>query len=325
MDSGDARWDLLGLIVILIVLGVAWVWAGGPNRPEATGGSFIYAPYDTKAIENDTANRGDSIGMDRTDDDSYTVGANLSTWGEKISLERGTAARADRAEEEYVVIRNRGREAVTISGWSLKNGADAQVSRTASGDYVAPRSKWVVIPNGVKTYYPGQANSLKPITLSPGEQAIITSGRILDSRPYVINASFQTNICTGYLSEVGTYQFFPNLRSQCPDPEDEPGVSSLLDTCREVVEDLSRCETPVVKQGGDVINGYTNLSASCRKFIIDHFSYAGCLKYHAGDTNFTPRGSEWRVYLNQGELWRESNEMISLYDNQGRLVDRVSY
>ncbi len=321
---GDARNDLLWFIVILVVIGLVWVATGGPNREAATGGAFIYAPYEK---EGDTNNS--SLGSNRQDDpEAYTKGSTASTWQDKVRLEKGTAARATRSQEEYVTIRNSSRESVTISGWSLKNGAEEQAYRTSDGRLVAPRATWVVIPNGAKVFYPGRAQTLAPITLAPGERAIITSGRILDTKPYVINASFRTNICTGYLGEARegeAYTFEPPLSRRCPDPEREPGFNNLLESCREVVEDLAQCETPTIKNGGDEINGVTNLSSSCRNYIIDHFSYAGCLKYHAGDSNFNLDRGEWRVFLNQGELWRASNESISLYDNLGRLVDRLTY
>ncbi|PIR45627.1 MAG: hypothetical protein COV09_00315, partial [Candidatus Vogelbacteria bacterium CG10_big_fil_rev_8_21_14_0_10_50_13] len=253
--------------------------------------------------------------------------ATKSPYYGQVRLGKGTAQSAERPNDEYVTIENRSKGAVTISGWSLKNGDDERSFLTWAGNYINVKARWVVIPNSQVVLNPALPTNLAPITLAPGERVVITTGQMVRTRPINLGSGFRTNICTGYLVELAGYEFKPSLSRECPAPRDELGINSLPEDCYDYVRRLSRCHSPEFKDDRDeglTIDGrVTEMRSVCRNYIKEHFSYEGCLKYHLGDANFL--GDEWRVFLRTDELWRESRESITLYDNAGRLVDRITY
>ena len=328
MAAGEAKSDLLWVIGMVVLLAIAWFFTGGPGRPEAVSGPFIESPDGTDLGETygDLDNAEWSTGEDAADG-QYTGSAVKSPWSGQVELGKGTAASAELPNDEYVTIKNESDDTVTISGWSLKNGDDERSHLTWSGQYLDKNARWAVIPNGLLVFNPDQATNLTPITLAPGDQAIVLTGRINRLKPIAINSSFKTNICTGYLDDLPNYDFTPSLSRDCPDPSDELGVESLPDECYRYVNRLSRCHMPKFDEnedGDETIDGRVlKLSAACEDYVQDHFSYQGCLKYHAGDANFL--GDEWRIFLRTAEMWRADRGSITLYDNAGRLVDRLTY
>lgn len=328
MAARDAKSDLLWVIGMVALLAIAWFATGGPGRPAAEGGPFIRPPEGTTLGDTYGDLGNGSLRTNTADDlDQFTATAVKSPYYGQVRLGKGTAQSAERPNDEYVTIENRSKGAVTISGWSLKNGDDERPHLTWSGNYINVKARWVVIPNGQIILNPALPTNLTSITLATGEQAVITTGRIIRSRPIAIDSSFKTNICTGYLADLPGYEFEPSLPRKCPAPRDEPGVNSLPEDCYDYVRRLSRCHAPEFDESRDnglTIDGRaTEMRSVCRNYIKEHFSYEGCLKYHLGDANFL--GDKWRVFLRTGELWRESRESITLYDNAGRLVDRITY
>jgi hypothetical protein len=335
MAGPDAKSDLLWVIGMVALLAIAWFVTGGPGRPAASGGPFIRPPEGTSLGDTylPAGEAGGDLGNGslRTntadDPDQFTATAVKSPYYGQVRLGKGTAQSADKPNDEYVTIENRSKGAVTVSGWSLKNGDDERTHLTWAGNYINVKARWVVIPTGQVVLNPALPTNLAPITLAPGEQAVVTTGRIIRSRPIAIDSSFKTNICTGYLADLPGYEFEPSLPRECPAPRDEPGINSLPEDCYDYVRGLSRCHAPEFDEnadGEDTVDGRVmKLRSVCEDYIEEHFSYEGCLKYHSGDANFL--GDEWRVFLRTGELWRESRESITLYDNTGRLVDRITY
>jgi hypothetical protein len=64
--------------------------------------------------------------------------------------------------------------------------------------------------------------------------------------------------------------------------------------------------------------------AECHSFIKEKVNYNGCVASHKNDSGFFK--SEWRVYLGKNdELWKNKREMIILYDQQGKVIDQLSY
>lgn len=309
MAAGDAKSDLLWVIGMLIILGIAWFSTGGPQRP----------------VSRQSVSGSGAIISRPADDDSSDP--NRSAFKGLITLGRGSASGATNPNDEYVTIQaaqnNRG--PVTITGWKLKS---ERVIRNTPVDMA-------VIGTGVRLFLPapvGSDNQQELITLAPGETAIVTSGKVVNSSPFSITTNFKTNKCSGYIDNLPNYVFSPGLGRNCPSPSQEPGVDRLDDQCYRFIRSMSACHTPNFR-GQIVVNreertGYVDnvpdLSSQCKLFLKAHYNYEACVANHRADQDFS--GSTWRVYLNQvWELWDKNREVISLYDQQGKLVDQLTY
>lgn len=221
--------------------------------------------------------------------------------GELYFVGTTRGAKETNPDEEYITIEanKNNTSPITITGLRL-------VSPISGKDYEIGRG--VKIPN---SNFVSEEN---PISLNPGERAVIVSG---DSP---IGRSFQLNKCTGYFEQF--QDFSPNLPKSCPRPEDELVITANLlqevnNSCIDFIERLPRCET-YLKQ---LPLGYTN---QCRSFIANELTYAGCVENHRADPDFIV--GEWRVFLKrQEELWREKRELIQLVDTSGKVIDTFSY
>ena len=171
----------------------------------------------------------------------------------------------------------------------------------------------VIIPKGTEVPTSGVVNAAQDIVLSPGERAIIISGKS------PIGASFRENTCIGYFS---TFQnFSPPLPQNCPVPSNE--LSSFYGTgyirdasCIEYVNKLSRCQV--------ALSPPVNISGACQSFSVQYFNYNGCVDAHKNDADFN--GDTWRIYLGRtNSMWRTKNELVKLLDVNGKTVDAFSY
>ena len=111
-----------------------------------------------------------------------------------------SGAMADDPSLEYITLETRSSNTapVTISGWSLQS--------------LYGHSR-ITIPTGTRTFTMGQLSPAIPISLEPGDSAIVTTG----TSP--VGISFKENLCTGYL---GQFQIFvPSLEERCPSAESE--------------------------------------------------------------------------------------------------------
>lgn len=323
--------DLGFLGLVLVVLFFAWVATGGPERD--TGGPFLKTQRATSTTATKNSNSFLSSWRNRDRADNSTTydpvtGASYSPWRGVIELERGTAASTDYSNEEYIVIKNIAREgtAVTITGWRLKNAGDARRYPTDYG-YRQGQSAIIPIQTGALLLLPSGLGVQQSITLAPKERAVVLSGGILRSRPIKIQTNFKVNKCSGYLEALPEYKFYPSIKLQCPDPESEPEVANFEDKCYDFIRRMSRCHTPEFNESQNDkpanVDGVEGLSRTCRNFLKERYNYTSCVARHGQDEDFYT--DEWRVFLNVGALWFNSRETISLYDELGRLVDRISY
>ena len=203
--------------------------------------------------------------------------------------------RAEDPDEEYIEISAdySNTEPVNISGWRLEN---------RDKDYFT-------IPKGANLPYTAQVNIQGDIKLSPGEKAIIITGK----SPF--NTSFKPNVCTGYFNRL--YEFQPRLQEDCPDPDKEAGVSALNNACFSYLKTQSRCQTPNLSSAPSDVN------FSCREFVEQKLSYAGCVETHKSEAGFFSK--EWRVYLEQNkEAWSNVRETIKLFDQNSNLIAETS-
>ncbi len=202
--------------------------------------------------------------------------------------------------QEYVTLRNsyNAKENISITGWMLRS--------TSSGVSTT-------IPKATYLFFAGIANSEDNIILTNNETLYLVTGISPNG------ASFKVNKCSGYLDQFQT--FVPYLNNNCPLPRYED-LSSIPKTtannrCFDYIDSMSSCriqtETPT-----------QYLGAECNNFISKKVNYPACVDAHKNDKDFY--GNEWRVYLKRGaSLWKDRRETIVLYDNDGKIVDSLTY
>lgn len=259
-----------------------------------------------------------------------------SPWKDQVTISSGNASSAYQSGEEYIVLQasSANKKGVNISGWILENGLSNHYYEE-NDKLVTGISRRVAIPLGSVLFTNLSNDVVGPIVLQPGEQAIVMTGGPAPIKDgFNITTSFKTNKCTGYIEENPSYNFTPPLQLECPDPRQEAGASRLAEQCYNYVNNqLYNCHTPEIKnyklvgdelKRGSYVDGEEGFSDLCKNYLVDHFNYQGCLKYHSGDKDFFK--GEWRVYLGQvWEMWAIERETITLYDANGRLVDQLKY
>lgn len=306
---------------ILFIIFFVWVMTGGPERYISRSGPLLEPPTIDESAEGygelgvpEISLGGASIGVEPSE--PIPEGEVIETYEGKIKIGKGNAKSEDYGNEEYIVLQNATKdEAINISGWKLQNGGS-----------LFGGQKTLTIPRGTHLFNP-DGSVLADIILAPGEKATILSGSITRTKPYKINTSFRVNKCSGYLDKLENYQFVPALSTSCPLIKNEPEVATANNSCYDAISRVGRCVTAEFERNDDgemELNGReVNVGSACRNFIEETANYEDCIKRHAGDEDFF--GKEWRVFLGQGQLWNSSRETISLYDNFGRLVQRISY
>lgn len=320
-DMHDA-WFFIGVFVFIFLI---WIATGGPTHPLAFsgpalaqpdvlgGGTYLELPRAAFGVGSGNvvlpgSTGGGSLGGSSGSGSTRAPSSLSGTAFGVPSPYRGvvtmnhyiSGADADNPKDEYVelfVAQNAGLP-INVTGWRLVSAATGETG---------------VVPRGTEVPVSGSVNVLQDIVLSPGERALLISGRS------PIGTSFRENKCIGYL---GTFQSFsPPLPRSCPDPSTELatfyGSSYLRDTdCIDEVDRLSRCET--------VTDPPENVPQSCKNFMEKYFSYNGCVAAHKNDPDFA--GDEWRIYLGAyGSLWRDRHEVLKLLDANGKTVDAFSY
>ena len=322
---GEAMRDLIWVIGIFIAVGLLWLFTGGPTRSTEKDKPFLELSASTSSqMSYSNASNYyrpvDSVPASANQANSNDLGR--SAWSGKVRLSLGNAQYEIQPMNEYVTLYSQSQTPINISGWRL----------VSSKQKVTYQSGSVAVPFGSKLFYPGATKNLTPIILEQGDQANIITGNLPSLSPYLIDVSFKTNVCSGYLEELPNYQFTPPLYSMCPDSKKAPGIQNLDDDCYGFIERLSYCHTPefrsVRNYQGEMESGYVddtpNLSTGCKNFLKDTYNYPACVDRNKNNPDFY--GQTWYIYLNQKyELWGEKRETISLYDNQGLLVDQITY
>lgn len=276
----------------------------------------------------DTNRTSSSTGGYSSNTGNNSLISKTSTYANSVSIGTGNGRYSYQPFDEYITIYNRGRDAINISGWQLKNGKGER-TYYLNGSLQRFTADTATIPQGTDFVSPNNTGTLKDIYLGSGETAIITTGQIGSRIPYQIN-SFRENICSGYLANMSEYQFNPPLYRNCPRPADEPGLEWLDSGCRTFVGRLQSCEIPnfdpIDNLGEKCTNCVNNtpLSSACVAFIKNHFNYGSCIANHQNDPEFYQ--NTWRIFLGKGwEMWANEYEKISLFDQFGRLVTEISY
>lgn len=289
----EASW----FFALIIGLFVVWVGVGGPSHPVSYAGPYLtpltgpgstsqaYGDPNAYSSVNSTVNVG-------------TNGVSLTqSGGKNVSLSRDlSGVYGSDADSEYVVIDVSHATAGPLStaGWSIGS--------KSSG-------KRIGLPQGAELPRSGSVNDVSTITLSPGDEMIVSTGRS------PIGLSFRENLCTGYLEEH--QDFHPSLSMSCPTPSEEASryYPDAPDSCLSVIRAIPYCSTRT--SAGDV-------SGSCRQFIEDRLTYNGCVAGHMNNQGF--KSATWRVFLNsRSDLYANGHDTITLYDAEGKSIDSLTY
>lgn len=286
----NAKRDLLILIVIMVILWFVWFFTGGPQGERANGGPFLRAPQ--------PLDTGETYGESEFGNTDKNASLSPGISGGAITITSSFGAKEHDPNKEYIEIQARGTNAtpLAITGWSFQ---------TSSG-------KIIPIPGGSELFIQGVANTPTPIVLAPGEKAVLISGRS------PVGASFRVNSCSAYLEQL--QDFTPPLLRSCPTPLQDlsrqaPHLAS--DTaCLNRISSLPIC-TAIIQTIPE------QLSDECTDYLY-HIGYNTCVETHKKDIDF--KKSEWRIFLNENtELWKNTNDVIRLYDQNRNLVDTFTY
>lgn len=325
---GNAKGDLLIVILLLIALGIAWVMTGGPRNTIAHQSGLFSAPWplgnngNAYKVPLVPLGTGDTSSSDTSDTSSAPAPTNtktsifdsffgyrpgvgratdpsMSPYAEFVRLDRGNATSQD-AKNEYVTIRISGspKNNLILTGWTLQSSTN---------------SIKVVIGPAAQTPSLGNINTDASISVNSGATVHVTTGRSPNG------TSFRINQCTGYFEQF--QDFSPALPQDCPRPRDEmylfPEKTAGNAECEAFINTLRQCTLTVTEIPGKIGN-------NCQDFVLNNLSYNGCVIKHRNDADFYK--NEWRVFLGRDqELWSNSHDRVLLLDENGKLVASVSY
>jgi len=320
--------DIFIVITVVVVLFVFFIYISGANPLTSVSGDpylspkftiresaeqsgsqdFVGGSLSEKIREIITRNRNARESLDSRDETSAPrsetenrqevvsdASQNESQYKGRITLS-AARAREKEAKKEYLIIAIKaGLDSVPITDWKLKNSKGEEFK----------------IGKGARLVFSSQVNPQEDIVLGKRERAVVITGKS------PVGTSFKTNMCTGYFQQF--QEFVPSLRESCPFPGNEENIKSagLNDVCLNYIDRLPSCRIPLGQKP-------LNLNNECLNFIEENVNYNGCVKEHKLDADFY--GNTWMIYLSRdNEIWKQQREIITLYDQNGKLVDSVSY
>jgi hypothetical protein len=315
---GDFGWLIWGLIGI----GIIWFLTGGLYSQSARQGAYlkppapldtgeVYGKYYGGSLDNDrsrldlprkpgeiirrfTTGVGDFLEESKAAEEIHST----SLLSKSIYFDGNAGAKEDEADKEYIriVSSERADASVLISGLTLEGRAYGTA---------------ILIPQATELAVLGESPTKTNVSLPPGGRALIATARS------PIGTSFRVNMCTGYLDQFQNYT--PDLRKECPSPEDELKDTELTGekACVDFVKSLPRCR---IYQGGFP----SDLSSACKVFVTEKLNYNSCVASHKRDTSFY--SNEWRIFLDRSrEIWAQKNEIVKLFDPKGKIIDAITY
>lgn len=303
MGEMHDAWFFIGVFVFIFLV---WVATGGPTHPLSFtgpklalpgplgGGTYLSLPQAPSGVKNS----GPLLPAFGTEIINNTQSSykSVSYLGHFVS----SAGSVDPAREymQISIDANAG-VPVNLTGWTVTSDATGNTA---------------TIPKGTSLPTSGSINDAENIVLTPGQRAILISGRS------PIGASFRENKCIGYFENY--QEFYPELPLYCPTPSSDlatfyGGAGYIRDvSCIDYVDSIPRCKTALTPP--------PSLSGSCQSFVVKYLNYNGCVEAHKNDPDF--EGNTWRIYLGRTTpLWRTRYEVVKLIDNKGQLVDQFSY
>ncbi len=272
-----------------LVLGILFVfWVISPVRQNVGSFPIVSAPPIPGTEEYETPSEVEKVLG------SFGGGPRLSR---AVTYQSRGAAINNGADKEYLVFMTGGSENISLANWKIESSITGNVASIGKGTYLP---------------FSGGLNSEEEISVKPGTRLIINSGRS------PIGTSFQVNKCTGFFEQF--QDFTPPLLLQCPRPDKDSfpvKPNNLSDACVEYIERLPMC-TMVVN------NAPTNLGDACVNYLAEKVNYNTCINDHQNDPDFYKK--EWRIYLNHtNPLWKERREALRLIDQNGNMVESLSF
>ena len=308
MEAGDVLKFYLGLIGVVFLI---WLAMGGPNAQKNSGNkrSFFLSPATlpgtTEAPQKEKPVTIEEIEtkVKTAEGQAQTIQKQIedikisSPYKGKIFLEIALA-RNTNAAQQYLTLRVNPlhKEPIPISGWKIR-------SKITSKNGIIGQA---AVLHGI----PSRPN-LVPIIVKTGDTIIVSTGK-----SPVGNASFRTNLCTGYFTETGS--FTPYLRQECPRASSDPRLTpyNYDDPCLDYIETIPVCRRPK--------NIPQKLTISCKEYLNNEISYGMCVKAYEKTPGFIK--NEWRIYLGSSEpLWKQKREELELLDTNNKLVDTLHY
>lgn len=316
--------DILTVIILAIVLGIAAIYLRGGfgTASFGNGGPFLSPKFEvsepraketrnpknlnfreritTKAKKIIEKARERTEKRNNENDKKEIISKPVneeSKYKNKVIIDLSRAKESDPLKE-YITIFISSRadfDSVNISGWEVKNSKGEKFK----------------IGEGSRLPYSSTVNTKEIVFLKKKEKANIITGKS------PIGTSFLTNICAGYFEQF--QDFFPPLRQNCPHPKNESNINSagLNDVCLDYIERLPVCRIPLSQKP-------FNLNNECLNFMEENINYSACVKEHKSENNFYT--GIWMIYLNRDkEIFKQKREIISLYDESGKLVNSAIY
>lgn len=284
MDAGK---EFKTFVFIFLMIALIWLFTGGPLRPSAKSGLFLFRPQEKAAEQVQKPLKQITGGKPST-----APAASQETI-DTATLNVRNAKESD-PNKEYVEIQasKDNKNPLNISKWRLKGKIGLDIA----------------VGQGTILYLPGQNNPRQEIILKPGGKAVIVTG----ASP--LGTNFHLNKCIGYFEQF--QNFIPRLPQECPPAKDEVLPNNLDDKCLDYIERVPRCE--VIKSIPPI------MSSSCQDYLSVKITYNSCVEIHKNDTDFYK--PEWRVYLGrEEELWKKNRDTIVLMDQNGKIIDSESY
>lgn len=319
---------IVSLIVFIIALIIFWFVTGGwaaaartarslGNPLElifgtSTSGSFINLPWQPGEMTrgpdiSDYAGEADARILASGDQDQYSGGTsgqtqqfgNPSPYVGRVRFTEDGAAESDITKEFVrITASENNTEPIVVTNWVLQSAVSG-----ARG----------TIPSATPLFVLGVVNTARPLYLEPGTSVFVTTA----ASP--IGVSFRENICSGYLTEL--HSFNPELSTECPAPSEAlpmnaDNLRTYGSSCFDYLNGLSQCHFPSTLP--------SDLSPACRSLISNTTSYNGCINTYRNRVPFAL--PTFRAYLSlRSELWGNSHDVIRLLDEQGRTVDVLTY
>lgn len=286
-NKGNTTLIFLAIMMILVLPSLF-------NKSTSTT-SNLPVPNENKAVKTNTTTDKTEIKTPaktatttKTTIKTPIIDPNLSQYSDKIQISSVNGS-SNKASNEKITISNISKESINLTGFRIET-------------YELEK---FIIP---KAYdLPGfSAVPEDNITLSPGGRLDIyvgTQERKMD---------FRENICTGYFDEKSN--FGGALSHSCP----IINVSKMLDftdDCIRYLNNMPKCKMYISKM---------ELDYKCDQFATEHYSYAGCVKDYKNDKNFY--SNRWMVWMQRTtNFFRDEHELVTLKDQNGKVVDTYSY
>ncbi|MES3004987.1 MAG: hypothetical protein V4690_02655 [Patescibacteria group bacterium] len=282
--------DMLGLLIILGIIAIALYGGINNSKENLAASDNTNSPKTTQKTIRETENQITELKKQLKAEEAKVT---QSKYKDVVIL--ALLSRSSNPSKEYVAIRVNSRATTTIpvTGWTIK---------TNYGDTV-------VIPKASYLFFSGMPNSEENVFLNSKDVLYIVTGHS------PIGVGFRTNKCTGYLDQFQS--FTPYLKDNCPLAEKEAPLYIPNNTgntaCLKYIDSLRQCQI-------NTKNIPVSWTGECKNFIDQKIGYPACIQTYKNDPDFYE--NEWRVYLKRSSsIWTARNLTLTLYDNEGKIVD----